>query len=193
MPRAPPRRASTSSARSGAVRQCNVTLTPALRSTIDARRAARRLRRPPRRPRRRTAATARIDAPLAVDHELHAVEAGVARARDRERARRGTRPDGRSRSRPARPGRPARRARRSPPAAGPRRRDGRRSATASRRSRRGSTVSAGCSTSASIIASTSSTARRYRYGRQEPRRVKPSDRTRRRSSASATASTRIPS
>ena len=94
---------STSSARSGVMRQCSVTLTPALRSTIT----------PARRASASSAAAAtigpngsdaRIDPALAVDHHLHPVQAGERQTGHRHHARRGTPRCGRSRSRRARPG-----------------------------------------------------------------------------------------
>ena len=164
--------ATTSSARSGAVRQCNVTLTPAF--ALDEHRpgAARRLvgrgrDRVEVRQRRAGRPCARRRRSDSMPYEPDEREPG-----DRQRARRGTRPDGRSRRRPGRAGRRARastRERRR--AADARRRDGRRSARANRRSRRAARCPAGCSTSAAIVASTSSTVRRYRVWTPRPPRA----------------------
>ena len=100
--RAPP------AARSGAVRQCNVTLTPALAFDDHAGQRARRPRRRPPRPPSANGTHARVDPAVTVDHDLHPVETDEdADPGTGSAAARGTRPAARSRSRPARPARRA--------------------------------------------------------------------------------------
>ena len=98
--------ASTRRARSDSMRQCNVTLTPALRSTITpGSRASASSAAAATAPRNGTTRGSTRRSPSTSD--LHAVQAREHEPGHRNPLLRGTRPGGRSRSRPGRPGRPA--------------------------------------------------------------------------------------